>query len=249
MRALLGCLVALCLPSTAAAGVHIVSAGPAGPVVAGQPVDIVVETDQPVDGARLTLPDLHGVFGETLCALGDGPGATRFVLPYRPGWDGVHVVGVTVTAGACRLRPESDWRLLRLEAAPASSAAPEVLGSCADADAVPIPRAMRAARSAVACLLDAARVEAGLAPLARDESLRRIASRSAHRPAGRGRPGEQRTVTPGTTPRGVVAAWLSNEAHRRDLLAGSVQRLGVAVVARFPEPMRRLEATYVVELG
>jgi hypothetical protein len=92
-------------------------------------------------------------------------------------------------------------------------------------------------------------VAAGVAALAPNRRLRRIASLSAHRPRARARAGEQRTVTPGASPRAVVAAWLSNDAHRRDLLSGAVHRVGVAVVARFPEPLRRPETTYVVELG
>ena len=47
----------------------------------------------------------------------------------------------------------------------------------------------------------------------------------------------------------MVAAWLANDAHRRDLLNPAVRRIGVAVVPRFPEPLRRPETTYVVELG
>lgn len=248
MRLLLALALSLAVPVTASGSVRILSAQPAGPVIEGQPVDIVVETSEPVDAARLTFPELRGTFATTLCAL-RGAGSTRVVLPYRPGWAGLHSLQVSVSAGACGLRPDTDWRLIELDARPATAPAPAVAAPCADADAPPIPRAMRASRTAVVCLLNAERRSRGLAALVADESLRRVASRSAHRPVRRARRGEQRTVTPESTPAAVVEAWLANEGHRRDLLDPDVQRVGVAVVARYPEPLRRPEVTYVVELG
>ena len=248
MRLLIGILGLLAVPATVPASVRILSAQPAGPVVAGQPAEIVVETDRPVDAARLTFPELRGAFATTLCAL-RGPGSTRVVLPYRPGWAGLHSLVVSVSAGACGLTPDTDWRVIEIEAVPAPEATASAPVDCADAEAPPIPRSMRATRTAVVCLLNAERRSRGLPELVADERLRRIASRSAHRPPRRARRGEQRTVTPGTPPAGVMEAWLGNEAHRRDLLDPAVRRVGVAVVARFPEPLRRPEATYVVELG
>lgn len=249
MRPLLALLAVLCLPAPAPASVRILDVRPAGPVLEGQPVDLVVETDVPVDAVRLTFPDLHGAFGSTLCAL-RGPGSTRTVLPYRPGWPGRHSLQVAVTAGACGLRPRTSWRVVELEAAPAATRSPSPPAGCDGAGEPPIPRTMRASRTAVVCLLNAARAASGLAPLAADEPLRRLASRSAHRPPRRARRGEQRTVAPGdSSPGAVVSAWLANEGHRRDLLDPSVRRVGVAVVPRFPEPLRRPETTYVVELG
>jgi hypothetical protein len=242
-------LLILLLPGTASASVRIVSAAPAGPAVEGQVVDIVVETSAPVDGARLTFPDLQGSFGASLCALRGGPGSRRVVLPYRPAWAGAHSLLVSVSSGTCGLAPQTDWRLVEFEAAPAVAAATASAPGCAGADAAPIPRSMQAARLAVVCLVNAERAARGLPALAPDERLRRVASRSAHRPARRGRRGEQRAVTPGSAPSAVVTAWLANEAHARDLLDPAVRRLGVAVVARFPEPLRRPETTYVVELG
>ena len=56
-------------------------------------------------------------------------------------------------------------------------------------------------------------------------------------------------MTPEATPASVVSLWLANGGHRRDLLDPGVRRVGVAVVSRFPEPLRRPETTYVVELG
>lgn len=240
-------VLSLALVAPASGAVRIVGAHAAGPVVAGQPVDIVVETDVPVDAGRLTFPDLHGTFATTLCSLSGGPGTRRFVLPYRPAWVGVHSLHLSVTAGACGLRPRSDWRLLRLEAAPAAPRAAAASGACADGGAPPIPRAMRGARLAVVCLLNAERTARGLPPLAPSERLRRIASRAAHAPR-RPRRGEQRTVTPGLSPSAVVTAWLASEAHREDLLDPAVREIGVAVRVRFPEPLRRPEAAYVVEL-
>jgi hypothetical protein len=250
MRSLLALLAVLCLPSTAAGSVRIVSAAPAGPAVQGVTVDIVVETDVPVDGARLTFPDLQGGFAATMCALRGEPQARRMVLPYRPAWPGVHSVLVTVTTGACGRHLESAWRLVEFEAAapPLATAAAAAAG-CPDASAPPVPRSMRAARLAVLCLLNAERSRRGLPLLEPDERLRRVASRSAHRPARPVRRGEQRAVTPGSTPEAAVSAWLANEAHARDLLDPTVRRVGAAVVARFPEPMRRPETTYVVELA
>lgn len=251
MRPLLALVLVLCLaPAPAAAGVRILSAAPAGPVVEGVPVDIVVETDVPVDDARLTFPDLRGAFGASLCALHGSRGARRVVLPYRPGWAGVHSVVVSVATGSCGLRGGRDWRLVEFEATPATAPAPAAVPACAHAAAAPIPRTMRASRLAVVCLVNAERAVRGLPALAASERLRRIASRAAHRrQARRRRHGEQRAVTPGSTPAAVVAAWLANEAHARDLLDPRVRRIGTAVVARFPEPLRRLEATYVVELA
>lgn len=249
VRPLLALLAILCAwPAAAGAAVRIVSAVPAGPVVEGQVVDIVVETAAPADAARLTFPDLHGAFGSVSCALGRGPGARRFVLPYRPAWPGLHSLQLTVTAGACGMRPSTDGRVISLEAQPAAAPAPAVASGCAGADSAPVPRTTRATRLAVVCLLNAARAARGLPALAPNRRLRRIASRSAHRPGGRVRPGEQRTVTPGTSASNVVAAWLANEGHARDLLDPAVRRVGVAVVARFPEPLRRPETTYVVKL-
>ena len=248
MRLLVAILAVLAVPAAAGGSVRILSAQPSGPVVEGRPAEIVVETDRPVDAAQLTFPDLRGVFGTTLCAL-RGPGSRRVVLPYRPGWAGVHSLQVSVSAGACGLRPETDWRVIELEALPAPALAPPAPAACAGADAPPVPRTMRAARTAVVCLLNAERRSRGLRALAADERLRRVASRSAHRPQRRPRRGEQRTVTPGTAPAAVMEAWLADEAHRRDLLDRTIRRVGVAVVARFPEPLRRPETTYVVELG
>ena len=246
--AILALLAPLAVPATASASVRILSAQPAGPVIAGQPVEIVVETSAPVDAARLTFPDLHGAFATTLCAL-RGPGSRRVVLPYRPAWTGTHSLQVSVSAGACGLWPDTDWRVIEFEAQPTPSPAASTEPPCEDASAPPIPRTMRAARTAVVCLLNAERRALGLPSMVADEGLRRIASRSAHRAPRRARRGEQRTVTPGTAPAAVVAAWLGNEGHRRDLLSPAVRRVGVAVVARFPEPLRRPETTYVVELG
>jgi uncharacterized protein YkwD len=162
----------------------------------------------------------------------------------------VHVLQLTVTSGGCGLHPQTTWRLVRLDAAPAAAAADAApAAACPEAATPPIPRAMRAAREAVVCLVNAERAARGLPELIADEGLRLTASRAAHRPAVRSRPGEQRTVTAGTAPADVMAAWLASEAHARDLLDPAVQRVGVAVVARFPEPLRRPETTYVVELG
>src|SRR5688500_10967010 len=116
MRPLLPLLAVLCLPSTAAATVRIVSAAPAEPAVHGVPVDIVVETDVPVDGARLTFPDLQGGFAAMMCGLRGEPGARRMVLPYRPAWSGLHSVLVTVSTGACGVHQQSAWRLVEFEA-------------------------------------------------------------------------------------------------------------------------------------
>jgi len=242
------------LAPAAEARVRILSAAPAGPVVAGQTVDVVVETDAPADAARLTFPDLRGAFGETLCALSGGPGTTRFVLPFRPAHEGVHELQLRVTAGACGLRPEHDERVVRLDAAPATAAPAPATRTppdprCPGAGEPPIPRTMRKARLAVHCLLDFARLEAGLPRLHPNRALRRLASLAAHRgDARRTRPGEQRTVTPGSTPTEVAAAWLASPAHRRDLLGPSVRRVGISVVPRFPGPFKRPETTYVVEL-
>ena len=248
MRLLVAILALLAVPPSASASVRILSAQPSGPVIEGRPAEIVVETDRPVDAARLTFPELRGAFGTTLCALW-GPGSRRVVLPYRPAWTGVHSVQVSVSAGACGLQPDTDWRVIEFEAVPAPAPAESAPVPCADADAPPIPRTMRAARTAVVCLLNVERRSRGLPALTVDERLRRVASRSAHRAPRRARRGEQRTVTPGTAPAAVMDAWLANEAHRRDLLDPTVRRVGVAVVPRFPEPLRRPETTYVVELG
>lgn len=248
MRVLLAIIALLAAPAAAAADVRILSAKAAGPVVEGTPVDVVVETNVPVDAARLTFPDLRGAFGTTLCAL-RGRGSTRVVLPYRAGWAGLHSLVVSVSAGACGLRADTDWRVIELEAATAAVPPAPERPPCAAAGDVPIPRTMRAARLAVVCLLNAERRSRGLPRLAHDEALRRVASRSAHRPPRRARRGEHRTVTPGTSPASVLDAWLGNRGHRRDLLDPSVRRVGVAVVVRFPEPLRRPETTYVVELA
>lgn len=240
-------------PAPAEGRVRIVSAAPAGPVVAGQTVDVVVVTDAPADEARLTFPNLRGVFGETLCGLHRSPGTTRFVLPYRPAHEGVHDLQLRVTSGACGLRRRSDERVVRLFAArplrePAVPAAPPA--ACRGADEPPVPRTMRSSRLAVHCLLDAARASAGLRGLYPNRRLRRLASLAAHRGPGHpGRPGEQRTVTPESTPAEVVRAWLASEAHRRDLLDPSARRVGISVVPRYPGPLKRPETTYVVELG
>jgi hypothetical protein len=248
LRPLLAILAVLAVPATAPASVRIVSAEAVGPVVAGQPAEVVVETSRPVDAARVTFPDLHGAFATTLCAL-RGRGSTRVVLPYRPAWAGTHSLLVSVSTGACGPWPDTDWRLIELEALPAPAPVASEAPPCANATAPPIPRTMRATRTAVVCLLNAERRARGLPALAADERLRRIASRSAHRAPRRSRRGEQRTVTPGTAPAAVVGAWLGNEGHRRDLLDPAVRRVGVAVLTRFPEPLRRPESTYVVELG
>lgn len=248
VRPLLALLVLLCLPAGAAASVRIVSAVPAGPVVEGRAVDIVVETSVPVDAARLTFPELQGAFGSALCALRGSGGSRRVVLPYRPAWPGTHSLQVSVTAGACGLRPRTDWRLVEFEAASATAPLPSARPACRGAADAPVPRAMRALRAAVLCLVNAERAAAGAPRLRLDERLRRLASRAAHRPGRRTRRGEQRTVTPGSPPAVVVSSWLANEAHRRDLLDPRVRRAGVAVVARFPEPLRRPEATYVIGL-
>lgn len=251
MRPLLALLFVLCLPgASAGAAVRIVSAAPEGPVVEGVPVNIVVETDVPVDGARLTFPDLQGAFGASLCALRGAGGSRRVVLPYRPGWAGVHSLVVSVATGSCGVRGGSDWRLVEFEARPAAAAVASSVPGCAGASVAPVPRTMRAARLAVVCLVNAERAARGLPALNPNRRLRRTASRSAHRPQARWRRrGEQRAVTPGSTPAAVVAAWMANEAHARDLLDPAVRRIGAAVVARFPEPLRRPETTFVVELG
>lgn len=248
MRSLLAILALLAAPPTASASVRILSAQPAGPVIAGQPVDVVVEASAPIDAARITFPDLHGAFGTTLCAL-RGRGTRRVVLPYRPGWTGLHSLLISVGAGACGVRRDTDWRMIELEAQPAPAPIASTPPRCPQAAAPPVPRNMRASREAVVCLLNAERRALDLPALVADERLRRMASRSAHGVPPRPRRGEQRTVTPGTPPVAVVAAWLGNEGHRRDLLDHAVRRIGVAVVSRFPEPLRRHETTYVVQLG
>lgn len=248
MRPLIAILALVAFPCTASASVRILSAQPSGPVVEGRPAQIVVETDRPVDAVRLTFPDLRGSFGTTLCAL-RGPGSTRVVLPYRPGWAGLHSLQVSVIAGACGLQPDSDWRVIEFEAHPGSAPVKPDPVACEGAEAPPIPRTMRAARTAVVCLLNAERRSRGLPALTADEGLRRIASRSAHRAPRRARRGEQRTITPGIAPAAVMEAWLADEGHRLDLLDPAIRRVGVAVIPRFPEPLRRPETTYVVELG
>jgi hypothetical protein len=89
-----------------------------GDPVVGGVLDVVVEV-RDASRVRVTFPDLQGWVAQRSCC----PGASRvrrFVLPYRPGWAGRHVLVVSA-AGRGR-----DWRPLvvdvphgRVEAEPA----------------------------------------------------------------------------------------------------------------------------------
>lgn len=258
---ILACGVLLSLAAlapAAAAPVEVLRAEPAGPAVVGQTVDIVVQAraaGATVDGAWLTWPDLQGELGGAACPRpGARAGAVRrFSIPYVPRWAGTHVLTVTVRAGLCGSRPTRAWRAVELEAAPPppASAGPAVRSDprCPAAGDLPLPRTMRAARLAVVCLLNGERRARGLRALRTDRTLRRAASRRAHR-GGRLRPGEQRATATASSaaPERVLATWLASDANRPGLLAVGARRVGVSVVPRPIGPLRRPGAGYVVLL-
>lgn len=157
-------------------------------------------------------------------------------------------------------------------ARPVTAAAASSPATCAGADQAPTPATIARARAAIACLVDAARAERGLAPLRRDGRLRTAAQRFAgaldprrpltHTGAGGSTPLDRIAATGygrGTgfsagealgrgegsyaTPAVRVSTWLDDADTRRTLLAARFRDVGVGVV------VRGATTTYVVELG
>lgn len=147
--------------------------------------------------------------------------------------------------------------------------------ACRGANAVPTAHNHGRVESATVCLLNVERRANGLGPLRKNRKLRRAAalhngymSRGSffdHRgpgepplakrfstvgyPGGGGENLGEGSGTPYSTARGMVAAWMNSPVHRANILEPAFHTIGVAVMARKPDPPAVPGAAYTSEFG
>ena len=150
---------------------------------------------------------------------------------------------------------------------------------CADADLLPGTGNLAAVSDATLCLLNAERTARGLGTLTLDRRLQRAAvghggdmvangyfaheGRNGSRPAdriraagylssgGAWRIGENLAWGTGdfSTPRSIVAAWMSSAGHRANILLPAYREIGFGVIAGNPRSGDGAGATFVTEFG